>query len=232
MINLKPLKLDTLIKKMKHGEYFTLSRYKDGEFYAILQNKVNGNNCDKHKYFPDMGEALLNSLKHPKDHLYGMQPYALRCAGKEIEALFEKHKIDIVWHESDMIHTANMNGELFPLIEQLKKMDVVIIGPERLKTVRGKILDNVELVTVPLVDCWLHRNIIEPEILKIAGEGKIYLFSSSMPTAVFIDDLFPLIGKNSWMIDFGSIWESLLGINIRSYQRGMPELVRRKNLGL
>lgn len=214
---------------MKWGEYFTLSRYKDGEFYAILQNHGK-HNCDKHKYFPEMGVALLNSLKNTKKHLYGMQPLVFRKMYNEVDALFKKHDIDIDWYESDMIHGANRDGLLYPLLEQLRKMDVVIIGPERLMAVKGKLLDNVEFVVVPQIDCWLEKKRIEEDVLKISGNNKIYLFSSSMPTAVMIDDLFPCIGKDSWMVDFGSIWESLLGINIRSYQRGMTDKTRGKNL--
>ncbi len=231
MFELKPLSMQYLIDMMANGEYFTFSRYKDGEFYAILQNKKGGHNCDRHTYYPEMGEAILNSLLNVKDHMYGMQPLVYRYLYEQVDNLFTKHNININWYESDMLHAANRDGKFFPFLEQLRKMDVVVIGPERIKAIKGKLLDNVEFVTVPLKNCWLEKDRIEADILRVGGSNKIYLFSASMPTPVMIDDLFPSIGKDCWMMDFGSIWESLLGINIRSYQRGMTEETRRRNLG-
>lgn len=219
---------------MREKEYFTLSRHKDGEFYAIFEHlgthKGRSSNCDRHTYFKDMGKALLNTLTDPRDYIYGMQPMVHRKMLVQVEELFCKYNIHLKWYASDMFHHANENGEFFPFLEQLRDMNVVIIGPERILPIE-KYLINVKFVTIPQQNCWLQKDGIEAKILNIGEPNTVYLFSASMATAVMIHDLYPLIGKDSWMFDFGSIWESLLGINIRSYQRGMKDDVRRRNLG-
>lgn len=229
---LNQLHMSSLINKMENNEYFTLSRHKDGEFYAIFEylqiHKRRYCNCDKHIYYKDMGKALLETLVYPRDYIYGMQPLVFRNMIDEVSDLFDKYKIDLKWYASDIFHHAVRDGQLFPFIDYLNKMRVVIIGPERIKPIK-ELLTNVEFVTIPSKNCWLEREKIVGDILKISADNTVYLFSSSMPTAVFIHQLYPMIGKKSWLIDFGSIWECLLGINIRNYQKRIPKEVMDKN---
>ena len=233
---LKPLSIEYLIEQMENNKPFTLSRHKDGEFFAIFEHlklfKRRTQNCDKHLYYDSMGEALLSTLTEPvlnDTFIYGMQPHVLNTIHDEVNFLFDKYNINLDWYDSDLLHNAIIAGTFYPFLAQLKKMRVVIIAPERVQPIE-KHLGEVHFVDVPLEVCWLERERITEDILKIAEDNTIYLFSSSMPTPVFIRGLYNQIGKKSWMIDFGSIWECLLGTNIRNYQRKMSPETRKKNL--
>jgi len=232
MFKLNSLSFEHLFGMIKNGEHFTFSRHKDGEFYAIF-NHLNIHekrirNCDGHLYYKDMGKRLLETLTNPRDYIHGIQPLVHRKMYKPVDMLFDDYDINIKWYESDMFHHALRDGLLYPFIEQLRKMDVVIVGADRIKPIK-KYLNKVEFVSVPVKNCWLEVDRIKADVLKTMESNKIYLFSSSMPTAVMIYDLYPFIGDN-WMIDFGSIWEGVLGMPIRNYQRGLTEDIRKKNI--
>ncbi len=91
MFNLKPLTFETVLSMLENMEQaFTLSRHKDGEFYAIMGTD-RSHNCDKHTYFHDMGEALLwtlidNQDKH-ENRMYGMQPMVHRKMYEPVDKL-------------------------------------------------------------------------------------------------------------------------------------------------
>jgi len=235
LFKLRDLDLKTVVGKLKKKDYFTLIRYKDGEFYAIEQNPGRKHNCDKHAYYPAMGKALLNSLVKNHDYVdniyYGMQTLVFRKMYNQVDQLFQKNGVHVKWYDSDLFHRATRDGELYTFIETINNMNVVIVGPSRLTYLKGNVLKNAEFIEVPQRNCWNEKDRIVKEIKEKHKIGNVYLFSSSMPTAVMIHELFPIIGNNSWMIDFGSIWEGLININIRNYYKAMTQETRERNLG-
>ena len=70
-----------------------------------------------------------------------------------------------------------------------------------------------------------HLSIIE-DILNITNKKKdiLFAFSASMATNVIVDELYPTIGQDCWMIDFGSIWEPYVGKFTRSYHHRYENL--------
>ena len=50
-----------------------------------------------------------------------------------------------------------------------------------------------------------------------------------MPTSVMMHRLYPQIGDTTTMLPLGSIWEAMLGMRIRSYQKAMSDEQIRKN---
>lgn len=229
MFNLKPLTLETVLQMLIVDYQFTLSRHKDGEFYAIMGTD-RSHNCDKHTYFHDMGETLLWTLIDNQDEhenrLYGMQPMVHRKMHEPVSELFRVNRIKIDWFESDLFHHALRDGKLYPFLKALEGRDVTIVGPARIRPI-SEFVNYNHFVEIPQMNCWLDSERIEDDILKAGGD--IVLFSSSMPTAVMIHNLYPEIGITTTMIDFGSIWEALLGIKLRSYQKAMSAEAIQRN---
>ena len=61
-MNIKNNPIGYYIEKIKKKENFSFTRWGDGEWFCVMG--VNGQNCDGHKYFPEMRKLLNNALKN------------------------------------------------------------------------------------------------------------------------------------------------------------------------
>ena len=72
---------EDLISKLQNNEPFSFSRFGDGEINCILGASPGQDatqNCDKHKYFKDMGMRLYKILESKPKYIMGMQSLAMR----------------------------------------------------------------------------------------------------------------------------------------------------------
>src|SRR6185295_2840841 len=119
---MKYYNLQWYVDKLKKGQKFSLARYGDGEFLCMWGKKgENSNGC---RYSPELREALLNTMNHKDDSgfIYGMQ----RVLPQDMKRAEKEYAVD--WYDSEVFGEAVAQGKLYPLIEQLKKMDLVVIG--------------------------------------------------------------------------------------------------------
>jgi len=225
------LTYELLLEKINKEIPFAFSRYGDGEWFAIFEKKNTKNpnepgaNCDNHKFFPDMGEALRNVLKSKPEYFLGMQNLALRTQGDRIGMYLEDNKLELEWGNADILHHANIKTQLKDFFEVLKTKSILLIAPERLKGI-NKYFSYNYFVEVPQVDCWLDKKRILYEISKILNRKKGYiviLFCASMAANVWIDLLYNQDDYKDFtcMIDAGSIFEPFVGVKIRSYHHNM-----------
>lgn len=194
---MKSFNLQWYVDKLKRGEKFSLVRYGDGEMYCMWGKKgENSNGC---KYSSELRKALLESMGHKEeDFIYGMQR-VLPQDRKRFEAEYP----DIEFLDTEIFSDAVANGELFPFIEQLKKMKVVIIGNESIRPIK-KFLPYTEFIEVP------KSNAFDSEFEFIdCGDNTVYLFSCGMAANAFISKLHGQV--NGWLIDIGHIWDPFVG---------------------
>lgn len=214
--NMKYYNLQYYVDKLKNGERFSLARYGDGEFYCMWgKGTENSNGC---RYSPELREALLGSMKWQDDpsFIYGMQR-VLPHDARRIEDQFP----GIDWHDSEIFGEAVAEGKLFPLIEQLRKMTVVIIGNETLKPVEI-ILGAKEFIKVPK-----YNTFDFPPKFPIY-ENAVYLFSCGMAANAFIAEFHGI--NNNWYLDMGHIWDPFVGNMSRCDLEGKTMEDIKKNL--
>lgn len=200
---MKSYNLQYYVDKLKNGEKFSLARYGDGEMYCMWGKKgQNSNGC---RYSPELREALLDSMKHKDDptFIYGMQ----RVLPRDRER-FEKEYPDIEFYDTEIFSEAVANGELYPLIEQLRKMNLVIIGNKsimpaisKLFPPNGKVCMFYEVPPSNAFDS-------KPKIIPLEEEC-VYLFSCGMAANAFVSELHGKI--NGWLIDIGHIFDPFVG---------------------
>lgn len=224
--------LNYYLERIKNKQYFSFCRYGDGEWNCI--QGIKGANCDHHEYFPEMGKDLLKSIHtakqfSPADYFIGIQNLAKRVNADIINSTFE----DLPWlssycdpHNSDVFHEASARGELPNILNALNTIPVVIIGPKRLRNL-SKYIPYVNFIEVPLVNCYLDKKRILEELKACPTKG-VYSFSSSMLTEPLIAELY-LLKPESFLIDFGSVWDILINEHTRSYHRTMSEDIKNKN---
>lgn len=218
--------------KLRQNIPFSFSRFGDGEWNAILGKP--GSNCDGHEYFPEMGIQLGNAVINPLDYCYAIQNMAIRNEGRRITRFLKQHDVNLEWHNSDVFHYANMEGLFFPMIEALREKRVVIIGPSHLRDLQKNCFQFEAFIEIPLQNCFLKLNEIRDEILDFGRDKKgiVYALSASMPANILIHELFPVLGKNNWLIDFGSVWDIYVGVKSRRHynSEGWENIIN-KNIG-
>ncbi|MDA3926443.1 MAG: hypothetical protein PF904_17270 [Kiritimatiellae bacterium] len=224
--------LGFFVDKLNNGEIYSFSRFGDGEWSAVLDHE--GENCDGHTYFPELGEQLRLCLLHPKEYcLFGMQPLAMRLIGRELKAYLKKEDVDIPWYNSDVFHDANKKGELYPLVQALRNKKVVIIGPKFLSNMDESVFSVSHFIQIPEKNCFLAKEVVKQAILDFSKDkdGVVYAFSASMMANVLIDELSMELGATNWLIDFGSLWDVYVSVKSRSVYRKMNwEPLIQKNL--
>jgi hypothetical protein len=224
--------LDFYVGLLRHDAAFSFSRFGDGEWNAILG--APGANCDGHAYFPRLGADLRNALTRPLDYFYGMQKYAVKKGGLPLYRFLTREGVRKAWHDADVFHRCNTAGTLFPLICQLRKMKVVVIGPERLKGIKGVVFDVDHFIEIPLQNCYLVKDAVTARIREYFRDRgpAVFAFSASMASNVMIHELYPELGATSWLIDFGSLWDAYVGVDSRGGKSGGAwNATMKRNLG-
>jgi hypothetical protein len=214
------------------GKPYSFARYGDGEWSAMLGKQ--GANCDGHQYTPELGRRLCAAVSQPADYLYGLQRCAMRNDGRAIARFVRKNKVNIPWHNSDVLHLANIDGRLYPLVNELRKMCVVMVGPEYLRKAEGRLFPFAQFIEVPQKDCFRAVERLKEEIVQaVKGREKMVIaLSASMAANVIIHELYPQLGKAHWMIDFGSLWDIYAGVKSRGHYNTLDwEKLMRINLG-
>ena len=221
------------IDLMQQGEYFTLGKFGDGELYALFKslgwmpkNYLGSVNADRHQYFQTLGEAIHNTFLNEKGYpkLCGEDWYTGKGNGSHTSLLFKKY-VNLYDIRSIQLHNADIEdsfydcaekGRLQDLKNQLEKMNFVMVSESRKRNLNIKYADFVE---IPAVDCWLKKDQIISDILDVYEkyDDVIFGLSAGMPTLPIQDQLYPIIGKNCWMISFGSIWDPYVNVRSRGY---------------
>ena len=209
-------------KKLDANERFLFSRYGDGEWGSILEKrKPKETNCDGHRYFTDMGFELREALKSRPDYLVGMQDFALKIYSGIIPWLEQQKLLNLNWVVADVFHRASARGELKPLAESLRRRNLVVVGPDHLRSV-ATALEAAEFVEVPRKNCYLKL----PEIIRATwtaidrvGQNPVVSVSCGMPAKILIHKL--AAAENVTALDMGSVWDVYAGVPSRKYHREM-----------
>ena len=126
--------------------------------------------------------------------------------------------VKVDWVNAIIWEKLPVDGDLDKLIEQLEKMDFVIVSEASKMSLSIKYTDFIE---IPKENCFLKKNEIKEQMIKMTEkyDNVVFGLSASMATNVIVDELYDVIGDKCFMIDFGSIWDPFVGNMIRSYHK-------------
>lgn len=206
---------DQLIQKLASGINFSFSRWGDGEFNCIMQNRPGKANCDGNYYYLDLGAALHEIIKSGPDYYMGMQPLAERLYP---EKAAEFRGNGSTWINADILHNASMKEGLGRLWEAKKDRHVMFIGPGRLVRL-CKVGD--QIIDIGTANAWTTRDRIMLTVGRCLGSGssKVVFVSAGMYANCIID----LLHREYWgehtFIDAGSVFDPYCGVNSRKYHQ-------------
>ena len=205
--------------KIKESEPYCFSRWGDGEWNCILG--VEGQNCDGHTYFRDLGERLAQILRKRQKYFLGLQSFALQKMGGRIAEWLQKNTFKKRWINADVFHDASKDERLETLFKVLRQRNVILVGPAHLKKIDT--FEPVGFVEVPLRNCWLdYHNIISHLIASYAELQQydpVVLICSGMPGKVMVDEMSDIQGMTC--IDLGSALDPYVGVKSRRYHKEM-----------
>ena len=230
MVKRKVLQLDDVLSRIEDpDDSFTFSRWGDGEWRAVFGQYIGKSNCDRHKYFPEMGKELFNVLADKPEYIMGMQGLALRIFESRILEQIRKAGIeDIEWVDSDVLHQGSLHGHLHRIVASVNTRRVLMIGPPHLGAVNNNSslpLNYWKFVDVPPRNAYLQKDAITEQIKAIltsypADEVPLLIsICASMPAEIILHEIYPLTKGRHTAIDFGSLWDPLVGIASRGYHR-------------
>jgi hypothetical protein len=218
MIKINNNDINFYIDLLKSDNKFSFTRWGDGEWLCALG--ADGQNCDGHFYFSEMKNGLNKALDNPKGYFLATWPKTEGMMTNIWDAIQDRLKYSNIkeWVDGSVWEEAAMGGNLKNLIEQLEKMNFIIVSEPSKKELPMNYTDFVE---VPTTNCFSEKEKIKEEMLLMCEKynSPVFGLSASMTTNVIVDELYDEIGDKCWMIDLGSIWEPFLKnpVHARSY---------------
>jgi hypothetical protein len=160
---------EDLVDLVRSRDPLVWTRWGDGEWASLLGRQ--GKNCDGVRYSTvlarELGSALAYLMTFQNYTVgpvkLGLQNYAVRQMGPEIESLLMAFHPRGVWHDADLVHRASQEGKLLDLVMALRDDSWVLVGPEWLQRFPGPV------VAVPCLarEASLEIALIEAEIMEI-----------------------------------------------------------------
>jgi len=216
------------VDKINAGQPFSFVRYGNGEWDCIL-NLYHQTRSGSQRFDSTLQDALIRSLVNKREGAYftALQSASfLQRVGilPQAEMWIVNNAPDLTWYDGEVFTKTSMKGKLYPLVAALKKQQVVVVGPKWLK----KLPFASAFIQVASHDCWKDADMIEDKICGL--KNVVVSFSAGPATKALIHRLQPVIGKHSWLIDFGSVWDPYCGVHSRRYHQRMKADVIRRNL--
>lgn len=98
------------------------------------------------------------------------------------------------------------------LVGPVREVPLVLVGPPRFSRLHGPLRPAAN-VTIPPRNAYLARDQIVREVLGVLEdfrEPALVSVSAGVAAPLIVDDLFRVVGGRHQLIDFGSLWDTLL----------------------
>ena len=129
---------------LKNSKNFKFARYGDGEIACMIGKE--GRNTDKHEYFTDLGQSLVESALLA-DYMVGIQPMAVQMHEEYINKIFENQT---QLFNADVLHSASIDGKIHEFMDALKGRHLIYVAPVHVAYLTD---ENIHIVTNP-INCW------------------------------------------------------------------------------
>jgi hypothetical protein len=203
-VTVNTLSFEEICQMIKEETPFKFARYGDGEIYCMEGRK--GTNCDKHEYFPDLGQRLKETLKDP-DYYIGIQNLLITHLKDKLIKYLSHLKI----YNGDVLHRASIAGKMDEFFKAVQGRYIILVGPPHL----AGLFDCVHIVTLP-VNCWNKYKKVKADLgFHLMGvKNPLVIFCASMMSGVLIHDF---RNVEATMIDCGSVFDPYVGVKSRTY---------------
>ena len=220
MIPIHEMPIIYYVDRLREGDYFSFAGYSDAEWYCILGIREGDRSGLGQIFSAEHGKRLADVIQrrwNDPRFLFAI-PKCLwelpHFCKESIDIFLRRRQIQLEAYERDMVtDRLAENADLFPLINQLRRMNTIIIGNKHLRGLNEQVFRYGCFIEISSPNLHLEPNGIERAVeqAKAYGQSGVYLVSAGVSAAVIIDQLHDAI-PNSFFIDCGSIWDAFVGI--------------------
>jgi len=233
--------LNWYAQEIRSGVPFSLSRYGEGEWRVI----VPAMHVKKQRVYSEWhAEKAQDKLRltlincHTSDRYYPAiwhQRGAARGGRMtKIKSWMKHNNLDwIKWHDGRLWRRATERDRVSIMVKAIRdqKLPLVVVGPKRIEQrMKGK-FDVARFIPIHPTHAYNDRGKIVKSVLRF-DKPALISFSAGGTANILIHTLFPFIGEESYLIDFGALWEGLSGHRTRPYHKSLsPSRVRKNGEG-
>jgi len=238
-------------RELREGRPFALVRYGAGEWYRIVPNlpEWRKRTCPdppqvptelwtlwEHPWAaPVLREGFVKAPHHPRYWLAIWHFDGMRRKGHleyVMDFIVETGHADREWHFGAVWQQAVRGDGMRVIVDALKAqpLPLVLIGPHYLSPLLRLLPIHTHIPTHLALSPIRDLPLLREKIFR-APRPAVYMFSASGIGKTIIQQLFPLLGEESFLIDFGAAWDGYCGVTSRGYHREITERKVRDTFG-
>jgi len=224
-MEIKKIPIDYFVERINNNEPFSFSRFGDGEIICMFNAEYFRSTRHRNmEWLYNCGKELKQIIINNYDYFHGFNRTNFtdaRWNGKSphrgIECLNFLEK-----NNTPLIYEGDWQG--YPIVkitEAINKHNPVFIGGKHLSNIQYlNGITNMQLIKVDDNNAYNQKKVIIDSIMKKYNNGsRMFCFSASVIGKIIIDELYHVIGKDAFMIDFGSLFDPYCGNLSRSGMR-------------
>ena len=215
--------LEWYLSRFRSGEPCTLTRWGDGEWSAVF-GREDGTNFDGHPFTVDLTGAMQAILRSRPTYVLGMGVMAsIDYTGPIHEFLGEHGLEDLEWSWGDVFHDAAQRHDLASTFDALKDRRLLMVGPEHLAPLAERgylpVHTHIDVGGTKVIEHWPRIVTDVLWYLEAQSESHVVSVCAGMSANCIIHELYKQAGDKHTFIDFGALWDPLVGVKSREYMR-------------
>lgn len=198
---------------------FSFSRFGDGEVLCMHNTTWLEKNCDGSYFVNDLIEPMKQIFRNQYPYYHCLLDCSFDIEGAWFKEFIAKTCPNMQFYNGEIWQGLSFNGEIQKIINAFNTQKTCIIGPSHIKNlvhING-LSTQLAFVKTPSVNSFNEYQRIYEDIMHMHSDGyRFFSFSTGYTSKILIDNLFPYIGHNSFLIDFGSVFDPYCGKLSRS----------------
>jgi len=132
---------------------------------------------------------------------------------------------ELNWHWGGVWRAGAEQRTLFKIINAIRQQELpfIVAGPESIRCIEDH-MPVAEFIQIHPTHAYYDRDEIAQKILDL-DEPALIAFSAGATASILIHRLFPEIGEQSYLIDFGAMWNGLCGTYKRAFQKRIGDKI-------
>lgn len=206
------------IDKFISNKPYSLSRFGDGETLSMFNSPKLRENCDGSKFLPEIAEPMKDIFRKNFDYYHCFLDCTFEPAFKpqvdKFKAFFDDTCPDMQIYNGEIWHYMSDAGNIRELVDAIAHYEPCFVGGKHLKNVEHIYgFNKINFIETPQYDSFKEIDRIIDDIMALHATGsRFFAFSTGYTTKILIDRLYPVIGSDTFLIDFGSVWDAYCGI--------------------
>ena len=207
------LPVEHYLEKIRNNQPFSLSRFGDGEVLCMFHNGWLHENCDGSKFSDDLVEPMKQIFRNQYPYYHCLLDCSFDLNGGIFKQFMEQTCPDMDFYNGEIWQHLSFSERITELIETISVHNPVFVGGSHLdKLAEMKRMGDMYLIQTPEKDSFQKFHAIYDLIMVAHGNGaRFFGFCTGYTSKILIDTLFPYIGHDSFLIDFGSVFDPYCG---------------------